>query len=154
MTLPPPPPPPSKHASRFLVSGQERTLVKSPIILLTTESLNKKYFVILQQGECATDVSASSKGKNAQLKEINVNRDRSQVSSICKKKSRKGFDYLCTFVPFLYSPPPRLLEPMLLITWKFLRVMQNLGGMINNSNGQRCCCWESTTAMTSFCGWF
>ena len=59
--------------------------MKFPIIHLTTDSLNNKYFVILQQGEAVTVVSTSSKGKNAELKEINVNSDRGQVSSICKK---------------------------------------------------------------------
>ena len=79
-----------KHASRFLVSlGKKRKLVKFPIIHLTTDSLNKKYFVILQQGEAVTVVSTSSMGKNAELKEINVNSDRSQVSSICKKSQGK-----------------------------------------------------------------
>ena len=36
-----------------------------------------------------TVVSTSSKGKNAELKEINVNSDRSKVSSICKKKVKE-----------------------------------------------------------------
>ena len=69
--------------------GKKRKLVKFPIIHLTTDSLNTKKFVILQQVEAVTVVSTSSMGKNAELKEINVNRDRSQVSSICKKSQGK-----------------------------------------------------------------
>ena len=63
--------------------------MKFPIIHLTTDSLNTKKFVILQQVEAVTVVSTSSMGKNAELKEINVNSDRSQVSSICKKSQGK-----------------------------------------------------------------
>ena len=129
---------------------KKRKLVKFPIIHLTTDSLKKKYIWwfcnrrnarlwYLHAEECRI--------------EINVNSDRRQVSSICKKVKERIW-LLVRLCAVSFSPAPRLLEPMLLITWKFLRVMQNLGGMINNSNGQRCCCWESTTAMTSFCGWF
>ena len=63
--------------------------MKFPIIHLTTDSLNTKKFVILQQVEAVTVVSTSSMGKNAELKEINVNSDRSQISSICKKKVKE-----------------------------------------------------------------
>ena len=90
--------------------------MKFPIIHLTTDSLNTKKIVILQQVEAVTVVSTSSMGKNAELKEINVNSDRSQVSSICKKQVKERIRLLVHLCAVSIRPPPRLLELMLLIT--------------------------------------
>ena len=76
--------------------------MKFPIIHLTTDSLNTKKIVILQQVEAVTVVSTSSMDKNAELKEINVNSDRSQVSSICKKSQGKDSITCALIVPFLF----------------------------------------------------
>ena len=55
-----------------------------------------------------TVVSTSSKGKNAELKEINVNSDRSKVSSICKKKSQGKDLITCAPLCRFYSSSSKI----------------------------------------------